>query len=109
MKYKKYNKLVNTTTTKKSLLTDIDNKLVVTRGQRGDHIRVGEWKAQAAECKMGSRMYLLYKTRSIGNICNNCKWKVKFKIKKLKINKQVSKPYHFALISFIITVLSPYN
>ena len=58
MKYKKYNKLVNTTTTKKSLLTDIDNKLVVTngRGKQGNGNKV-ELEVQSSRYKISYKLY----------------------------------------------------
>ena len=65
---------------KRSRLTDIENKLVVTSRERGGswNLGVGKWEVQTTRCKIGSRMY--YTTRGIYPIfCNNYKWKVTFK------------------------------
>ena len=74
-----YNKLVNITK-KRSRLTDIGNKLVVTHGERGEgQYRMGEWEVQTNGCKVGSRMY--WTTQGIETIfCNSYKWKITFKI-----------------------------
>ena len=47
---------------------------------------VGEWGVQTGECKTGSRVH--YTTWGIDSVyCNNCKWKITFKIA-LKIKKK---------------------
>ena len=60
MESKKYNKLVNIT--KRSRLTDLENKLVVTSVGLGDK-ETGVWEVQTSGCKMSSRM--CYTTRKI--------------------------------------------
>ena len=75
---KKYNKVVNIT--KRSRLTYIENKLVVTSGERErrGNIGVGEQEVQTIGCKIGSRIYCT--TWEIQPIfCNDCKWSVTFK------------------------------
>ena len=54
---KRYNKLVNISQKKKTKKadTDIVDKLVVSSGEGQNGM--GEQGAQAAECKVGSRMY----------------------------------------------------
>lgn len=52
---KRYNKLVNISQKKKKADTDIEDKLVVSSGEGQNGM--GEQEAQAAECKVGSRMY----------------------------------------------------
>ena len=47
---------------------------------------VGEWEVQTFGCKIGYKD-ILYNTGDIGNILNNCKWTVTFKIVFKKINK----------------------
>ena len=53
---KKYNQLENIT--KRSRLTDVENKLVVTCGKgSGRAYKGGECEVQITESKIGSRMY----------------------------------------------------
>ena len=60
--------------------SDTENKLVVSTAG------VGEWGVQTGECKTGSRVH--YTTWGIDSVyCNNCKWKITFKIA-LKIKKK---------------------
>ena len=51
---------------KRSRLTDIENKLVVTSGE-GGNIGVGEWELQPIGCKIGYKD-VLYNMRNIANI-----------------------------------------
>ena len=82
MESKKYNKLVNiTTTTKKSRLINTENKLVVTSRKREEgkgKIRVGDKEVQTVRYKI-SYKNLLYNTGNIANIYNDYKWSKTFK------------------------------
>ena len=57
MESKKYNKLVDIT---RSRLTDIENKLVGTTGERVGRgsIGVGEWEVQTIGCKIGYKVFV---------------------------------------------------
>ena len=59
--------------------TDLENKLVVTSGEKGEgQYRAEREEAQIIGCKMSSRMYCT--TWGIESIfCNNCKCKITFK------------------------------
>ena len=50
--------------TKRGQLTDRENKLVVTTGERGK-IGVGKWEAQISGCKLDSRMHNMENTVTI--------------------------------------------
>ena len=58
----KYNRLMNIT--KRGQLTDRENKLVLTTGERGK-IGVGKWEAQISGCKLDSRMHNMENTVTI--------------------------------------------
>ena len=52
---------------------------MVTIGEGWGSKGVGEWKVQTFSCKIGYKD-VVYNMGNIGNILNNCKWIVTFKI-----------------------------
>ena len=70
MDSKKYNKQVNITTTKRNRLTDTENKLVVTSGER----EVGRGKTGVGDSEIQTTMYkishkdILHSTGNRANI-----------------------------------------
>ena len=66
---------------KRSRLIDKRKKLVLTRGKGEEQGRGREREAPTTGCKTGSRM--TSPTQEIQPVfCNNCKWKVIFKMVK---------------------------
>ena len=64
---------------KRTRLTDIENKLMVTIGEEWDSKGVREWKLQTFRCEIGYKD-VIYNMGNIGNILNDCKWIVPLKL-----------------------------